>query len=271
MSDGIRSMARKDRQKSSMSESIRKRWADPEYKKRVAQAISDGWKHRREERERLEALRPKPEPYHVPDLPGEVWRDITGFEGCYAVSNMGRVKSLNRELPHKTHGVWHIRERVLKPGEIGNRNGKQSYLAVMLHTGGGKMMPCRIHRLVAEAFIPNPDGKGQVNHIDGNKANNRVDNLEWCTSQENVDHAWKHGLCENVGRVNARPVVNEDTGQVFRSIKEAELVCHISPGAIQHCVGRKTKTAAGYRWRYLDEARADRPKKQKSERRRQGG
>ena len=264
-------MGRKDRQKSLRSESSRKKWAGPEYRKRVAQAISDGWKRRREERERLEALRPKPEPYHVPDFPGEVWRDITGFEGCYAVSNMGRVKSLDRELPHKTHGVWHIRERVLKPGEIGNRNGKQSYLAVMLHTGGGKMMPCRIHRLVAEAFIPNPDGKEQVNHIDGNKANNRADNLEWCTSQENVDHAWKHGLCENVGRVNARPVVNEDTGQVFRSIKEAELACHISPGAIQHCVGRKTKTAAGYRWRYLDEARADRPKKQKSERRRQGG
>lgn len=196
---------------------------------------------------------PIPEPYHVPNLPGEEWRDIAGFEGKYAVSNMGRVKSLDRQLPHKTHGTWHIRERILKQGNTGRKYRGQSYLSVMFHVGSGKMECHRVHRLVAEAFIPNPEGKEQVNHIDGDKTNNRVDNLEWCTAQENINHAWNHGLYENVGKQNARPVINIDTGEVFQSVSEAEHIYNIANSAIQHCASLKTETAAGHRWQYLDE------------------
>lgn len=230
----------------------RARWADSEYKRRVSQAISDGWKRRREERERLEALKPKPEPYHVPDLDGEEWRPIEGFEGCYAVSNMGRIKSLDRILPHKEHGTWHIKEKLLRQHKSGS--GKHLYLSVMLHVGEGKMVCCKVHRAVAEAFIPRVPGKGAVNHIDGNKQNNRVDNIEWCTDKENTDHAWRTGLCENIVKAKSRSVRNIDTGEIFRSIAEAERACHVASGAIHHAV-RKRGTSCGCRWEYVDTIR----------------
>lgn len=228
---------------------MREIWADPEYKQRVSKAISDGWKRRREERERLEALKPKPEPYRVPDLPGEEWRDIKGFEGQYAVSNLGRVKSLERTLPHKTHGTWHIRERLLRQGLGGP--GPRKYCLVSLHVGGGKMICLRVHRLVAEAFLPMIDGKNQVNHIDGNKLNNSADNLEWCTGRENVEHAWKAGLCENIVTCKSRAVQNVETGETFESIATAERVCGNRNGAIGHAV-RKGSRAFGYYWQYVE-------------------
>lgn len=225
----------------------KEKWSDPEYRKRVSQAISDGWKRRREERERLEALKPKPEQYHVPNLPGEEWRDCIGFEGCYAVSNLGRVKSLDRVLKHKTHGTWHIKERLLKPGYVGP--GK--YLGVSFHLGNGEMENHKVHRLVAEAFIPKVEGKDFINHIDGNKQNNTVENLEWCTPKENSDHAWRTGLCKNVITCKARAVVNVETDEHFSSIAEAEQAYHVASGAIQHAIRRGTRSC-GYHWNYVE-------------------
>lgn len=219
----------------------------------MSQAISDGWRRRREERERLQALMPKPEPYHVPDLVGEEWRPIAGFEGVYAVSNYGRVKSLDRILPHKTYGTWHLKEKLLRPNFCGPN--KLKYLSVQLHLGGGKMVPKKIHRLVAEAFLPKVEGKNQINHIDGDKSNNCVSNLEWCTAQENIDHAWDNGLCDAISESHRRPVINLDTLEIFDCVRAAESAYGKVSGNIQHAASTTCRNmfAYGYRWQYLDD------------------
>lgn len=97
----------------------------------------------------------------------EVWKDIDGYDGLYQVSNMGRVKSFK----------WG-KERILKPYETGN-----GYLRVELQS-----KPFKLHRLVAQAFIPNPDNLPFVNHKDENPKNNMVDNLEWCDNKYNINY-----------------------------------------------------------------------------------
>lgn len=118
----------------------------------------------------------------------EIWRDIKDYEGLYQVSNLGRVKSLAR-IRYNGHERGHqLNEIIRKPYA-----GKVGYLTVTL-CKNGKHKNCTIHRLVAQAFIPNPENKGTVNHIDGDKHNNNVFNLEWNTMKENSRHAFRTGL-----------------------------------------------------------------------------
>lgn len=180
----------------------------------------------------------------------EVWKDIPGFEGKYQISSLGRVKSCDRILPHKTHGTWHIKERILKTS--GKGQGSHKYLFVMLHCGNGVMVCKKIHRLVAENFIPNPSNKREVNHIDGNTFNNSVSNLEWTTSLENTTHAWKNGLCKNIVKAKQKPVINLDTGEVFNSLADAERSFGKSFGTISHVLNGKHERAHGYRWAYAE-------------------
>lgn len=111
----------------------------------------------------------------------EIWEDIEDYEGLYQISNCGRVKSL-----------IFSEKRILK--NIINNNG---YFIITL-CKNNKCKTFTIHRLVALHFIPNPEDKPQVNHKDGDKLNNYYKNLEWCTASENVQHAWKNNLCENI-------------------------------------------------------------------------
>lgn len=176
----------------------------------------------------------------------ETWADIKGFEGCYQISTLGRVKSCDRILPHKIHGSWHIRERILK-ARPAKKNG---YLEVALHIGNGNMVMRKVHRLVAEAFIPNVDSLPEVNHIDGNKNNNNVSNLEWVSSFENIRHAWEHGLCANIVKAKAKPVINKTTGERFESIASAERAYGNSYGTISHALNGKHPLAFGCEWEY---------------------
>lgn len=117
----------------------------------------------------------------------ETWKQVVDFDG-YMVSSLGRVKSLERvitRINHKGTPVKQVvKEHILKPYIT------RGYYAVMLSMRKHK----KVHRLVAEAFISNPSNKSEVNHKDGNKLNNTLENLEWCTLQENHKHSAAHGL-----------------------------------------------------------------------------
>lgn len=225
-------------------------WSDPERREEMKRRITEGI--HKSDSDYYVRNKPKKteETYHVPDLDGEVWKDIEGFEGHYAVSNLGRVKSLDRILPHKTHGTWHIKERILRQSPMGS-DKKRPYLGVALNIGNGNLVTIRVHRAVAQAFVPNSDRKPEVNHIDGNKANNHADNLEWVTPKENMDHAWTHGLCDNIGKTNSRPVQCVETGTIYPNIATAEKMFSVAYGAIGHAV-RKGYVSCGYHWKYAD-------------------
>lgn len=113
----------------------------------------------------------------------EIWRDIEGYEGLYQVSNKGRVKSLARETPFTNRWGQRI-TRTRKEFIMVAKKQANGYLVVCLRNCGGKWVS--IHRIVAKAFIPNPENKPQVDHIDGNKENNCVENLRWVTAAENA-------------------------------------------------------------------------------------
>lgn len=130
------------------------------------------------------------------ELLNEEWRDIKGFEGAYQVSSYGRVKSLTRFIV-RSDGVRYLAKgKIIKP--VTDRYG---YLIKTL-TYEGRRRATKIHRLVAEHFIDNPANLTDVNHLDGNKVNNHISNLEWASREGNMHHAWRLGLMERV-RKNA--------------------------------------------------------------------
>lgn len=119
----------------------------------------------------------------------EIWKNIKGYENSYQVSNLGNVRSLTRKI-NTFNGFRTTKGKLLKP-LITNRN----YYRVCLKSHQ-KNKYCFIHRLVAEAFIPNPNNYPVINHIDGNTLNNSVSNLEWCTQSHNVKEAYRIGLAK---------------------------------------------------------------------------
>lgn len=116
----------------------------------------------------------------------EIWKDILGYEGYYQISSYGRIKSVERKVVKKMFG----NTRIVKSKICTVLYSKQGYCRVRL-SKEGKNIKYLIHRLVALAFIPNPENKPQVNHKDGNKSKNHKNNLEWATRSENMQHASK--------------------------------------------------------------------------------
>ena len=152
----------------------------------------------------------------------EEWRDVKGYEGFYQVSNSGRVKSL---LYHTRHGIF-SRDKVLSPT---NRDG---YRLVGFQVKNSRRT-LSVHRLVAEAFLPNFEGKKEVNHKDFNRSNNRVDNLEWCTPVENNHHTL------NAGRANHARGEQTGSAKLTESqVKRIRLMKEITPNLLQKDIAR---------------------------------
>lgn len=125
----------------------------------------------------------------------EVWKGVKGFECSYLISNLGRVKSLPKQIKMPYGGFKMTKERIMKP-----QINQYGYHYVSFWDNG-KRKNIQIHRVVAFAFIPNPENKPQVNHINGIKINNGPENLEWCTAQENSNHAVSTGLAASGSRI----------------------------------------------------------------------
>lgn len=131
--------------------------------------------------------RKTPEP-NIQDLPGEIWKDIPEYEGYYQASNLGRIKSISKMI-HNSHGTMSLRKTIILKPRLDNMG--YEYFRIcrdMYHR------TLKGHRLVAQTFIPNPENKKCVNHIDFVKTNNRIENLEWVTYSENTRHSFKHGV-----------------------------------------------------------------------------
>ena len=122
-------------------------------------------------------------------IENEIWKDIKGYENYYQVSNYGRIKSKARIRKGKQKQFYLTKEKILRA----HVNKKRGYVQILL-TKKAEQRLYLCHRLVAEAFIPNPNNYSEINHIDGNKQNNYVKNLEWCTHSENIKHAYNKSL-----------------------------------------------------------------------------
>lgn len=189
----------------------------------------------------------------------EIWKDIKEYEGIYQISNFGRVKRLDSVIAtkHRSGKLVNVlkQERFLIPTDNGH-----NYLIVGL-SKNNKRKNYYVHRLVAEAFISNPQNKTQVNHKNGDKSNNNIENLEWVTAQENMIHSSKVLKTKyNLTGLNAsrekqkRKVdmfdVNGNFIKKFDSIAEASRKTKVWQGCICGCCRGEYKTAGGFLWKY---------------------
>lgn len=191
----------------------------------------------------------------------EIWRDVPDFEGLYEISNLGRVKSKARNIRTFLKYNYHnhpIKERILK---IGTTKG---YASVGL-CKDGKMYNKALHRLLAKAFIPNPNNYPIINHKDGNKLNNRLDNLEWCTYKHNTQEAYRLGLnnisekhieaVRELGFKSGKKVAQMDLeGNIIKTYdsgRQASLELGISQGDISLVCNGRRNYVKGYKWKYV--------------------
>ena len=186
----------------------------------------------------------------------EIWKDVPGYEGIYQVSSYGRIKSLKRVIMRKDGKPYTQVEKILKPGT--NHKG---YLGCSFRKNF-VAKPVIVHRLVALAFIDNPNNLPQVNHKDGNKKNNRVENLEWITNYDNMQHSIITGIrnvkkiTDNLKKVNSRKVNQYDSNGTFiktwNSIKDIQMELKIpNQNICQVCQGKR-KRAHNYIFKYVD-------------------
>lgn len=177
----------------------------------------------------------------------EIWKDVNGYEGYYKVSNFGKIKSCLRIVKHGLGNADRtIKSRIIKP-----YNDNHGYHMVSL-SKDGKVKKHKVHRIVAEAFIPNPENKPTENHLNEIRNDNRASNLEWATYKENNDHG---GHNERVSKTLSKPIEQLDKNgnkiSSFESVREASLATGIHIMNIKSCLAHKNRVfAGGYKWRY---------------------
>jgi len=197
--------------------------------------------------------------FSLEDLPGEIWKDIIGKD-YYQVSSCGRVKSLERSwsqvMPYGGVAINYVKEKILKP----RSDPKFGYVRVSL----GKGTKYFVHRLVAEAFLSNPENKSEVNHIDFIRNNNCVENLEWVDRTENVNYTIKAGRRPTImintrgaKHIHAKKVNQYDIkGNLLKTWDcVMDIIREYGYGtyAIYDCIKRKHKTHGGFKWDYTEE------------------
>lgn len=175
----------------------------------------------------------------------EIWKPVVGFEGIYSVSNYGNVRREETGVSKGT-GNYARSQHTLK-----QKKNNKGYLLVDLYKNNTRHQ-FLVHRLVATAFITNANNLPCVNHIDENKFNNNVDNLEWCTQKYNINF----GSCaRKIGEANSNPVEQySKTGEKiceYPSIIEAQRQTNISNGNIVDCLHGRRQSAGGFIWRYV--------------------
>ena len=176
----------------------------------------------------------------------EIWKEVPGYEGLYEVSNLGRVRSLCYNHTGQT--------KVLKP----HKNSKGYLLAHLCKEGKKKFFI--VHRLVAQAFLPNPDNLPEVNHRNEDKTDNRVDNIEFCTAKYNMNFGTRNKRAAKA-RLNhpalSKPVLQYDKSGIFvkewPSTMEVERQIGWDQGHISDCCLGKRQSAYRYIWRFVDD------------------
>lgn len=176
----------------------------------------------------------------------EVWKDIPEYEGYYQVSNLGNFRSLDRVINYR-NGLTRLypgKSLLLEPT-------KDNYRRIVLMKGGIKVR-YMAHRLVAITFIPNPDNLPYINHIDGCKSNNVVDNLEWCTASENIQHAIRTGLQKPYLNIpsNSKPVKCLETGIIYPTVHKAAKAIGVYVTSISRAI-KRDGMCKGYHFQFV--------------------